>query len=126
MYKRYARPMLRSRLVSEGCRTVWPSATSGMYTPEEGHDIAEERDITPTARVEAAVEGAAHIATALTEAERDDHFTAMGNAKTSEDLMAAFTAAWHHSSDAKDENARAAFKQVYDGRKAELAAVVPS
>jgi hypothetical protein len=121
MYKKYARSMLRSRVASEGCRTVWPSCTSGMYTPEEGRDIAEERDITPTARVEAAVEGAAHIATALTEAERDEHFTAMGDAKTSEDLMAAFTAAWHHASDAKDENARAAFKQVYDGSKAELA-----
>jgi len=126
MYKKYARPMLRSRLVSEGCRTVWPSATSGMYTPEEGRDIAEERDITPTARVEAAVEGAANIATALTESERDDHFTAMGDAKTSEDLMGAFGTAWKHASDAKDENARSAFRQVYEGRKAELAAVVPT
>jgi hypothetical protein len=31
--------MLRSRVVSEGVRTLWPLATSGMYVPEEQADI---------------------------------------------------------------------------------------
>lgn len=35
MFKKYPRQMLRSRVVSEGIRTVWPSATSGFYVPEE-------------------------------------------------------------------------------------------
>ena len=39
-YKRFARQMLRSRTVSEGVRTVYPLATSGMYVPEEAADIA--------------------------------------------------------------------------------------
>lgn len=48
MWKKYPRQMLRSRTVSEGIRTVCPMATSGMYVPEEIHDIVRERDITPT------------------------------------------------------------------------------
>lgn len=35
MYKKFPRQMLRSRVVSEGVRTVWPSATGGLYVPEE-------------------------------------------------------------------------------------------
>lgn len=34
-WKAYPRQMLRSRVVSEGVRTVFPGATSGMYVPEE-------------------------------------------------------------------------------------------
>lgn len=52
MWLKYPRQMLRSRTVSEGVRTVWPSATSGMYVPEEVVDFAPERarqvkDVTP-------------------------------------------------------------------------------
>jgi hypothetical protein len=39
MWKKYPRQMLRSRVVSEGVRTVFPMATSGMYVPEEVEDI---------------------------------------------------------------------------------------
>ena len=35
MYTKYPRQMLRSRCISEGCRTVFPSATSGLYEPGE-------------------------------------------------------------------------------------------
>lgn len=39
MWKKYPRQMLRSRVVSEGIRTVCPAATSGMYVPEEVRDF---------------------------------------------------------------------------------------
>jgi hypothetical protein len=39
-WKKYPRQMLRNRVVSEGVRTVWPLATSGMYEPGEVMDIA--------------------------------------------------------------------------------------
>jgi len=39
MWKKFPRQMLRSRVVSEGVRTLWPLATSGMYVPEEQADI---------------------------------------------------------------------------------------
>lgn len=35
MYAKYPRQMLRSRCISEGCRTVFPAATSGLYEPGE-------------------------------------------------------------------------------------------
>jgi hypothetical protein len=38
-WKKFPRSMLRSRVVSEGVRTIWPLATSGMYVPEEAADF---------------------------------------------------------------------------------------
>lgn len=50
MHKKYPRQMLRSRAVSEGVRTVWPMATSGMYVPEEVTEFARTPiDVTPRA-----------------------------------------------------------------------------
>lgn len=43
MWSKYPRQMLRSRTVSEGVRTVYPMATSGMYVPEEVADFAPEK-----------------------------------------------------------------------------------
>ena len=38
-WKNYPRAMLRSRVVSEGIRTVFPGVVLGVYTPEEVQDI---------------------------------------------------------------------------------------
>jgi hypothetical protein len=46
MWKKYPRQMLRSRVVSEGVRTVCPNATSGLYVPEEVRDFGP--DTTPS------------------------------------------------------------------------------
>ena len=46
MWKKYPRQMLRSRVVSEGVRTVCPNATSGLYVPEEVRDFSS--DSTPS------------------------------------------------------------------------------
>lgn len=35
MHSKYPRQMLRARVVSEGVRTVFPGATSGLYVPDE-------------------------------------------------------------------------------------------
>lgn len=46
MYSKYPRAMYRSRCVSEGVRTVCPSATGGLYVPEEVRAItAPEKDM---------------------------------------------------------------------------------
>lgn len=50
MWKKFPRQMLRARVVSEGVRTVYPMATSGMYVPEEVQDFdtrEEPRNVTP-------------------------------------------------------------------------------
>jgi hypothetical protein len=41
MWKKYPRQMLRSRVISEGVRTVFPGATSGLYEEAEVRDIVE-------------------------------------------------------------------------------------
>ena len=43
MWKKYPRQMLRSRVISEGVRSVCPSATSGLYEVDEVRDIVAER-----------------------------------------------------------------------------------
>lgn len=46
MYAKYARQMLANRVISEGCRRVYPAATSGMYEPGEVRMIArQEKDM---------------------------------------------------------------------------------
>lgn len=47
MYSKYPRQMLKARCISEGCRTVYPAATSGLYVPDEVVTFAKpaERDM---------------------------------------------------------------------------------
>jgi len=42
MHKKYPRQMLRSRVISEGVRTVFPGATSGLYESGEVQDMTEQ------------------------------------------------------------------------------------
>jgi hypothetical protein len=44
MYAKYPRQMFRSRVISEGVRTVYPGATSGLYVPEEVASFEPARD----------------------------------------------------------------------------------
>jgi hypothetical protein len=48
MWKKFPRQMLRSRTVSEGVRTVWPMATSGMYEPGEVGDMPAPQETSHT------------------------------------------------------------------------------
>ena len=52
MYAKFPRQMLRSRVVSEGVRTLWPLATSGFHVPEEMVDMKPEHN-GPTIEAEA-------------------------------------------------------------------------
>lgn len=57
MWKKYPRQMLRSRVISEGVRTVYPGATSGLYEVGEVQDIVAEqpqRQSAPAQTVEVA------------------------------------------------------------------------
>lgn len=47
MHAKYPRQMLRARVISEGVRTVFPGATSGMYVPEEVSDFDNAKPATP-------------------------------------------------------------------------------
>ena len=41
-YKKFGRQMLANRVISEGCRRVYPAATSGLYVPEEVREIVRQ------------------------------------------------------------------------------------
>jgi hypothetical protein len=47
MWTKYPRQMLRSRVISEGVRTVYPGATSGLYEENEVRDIVAETSTNP-------------------------------------------------------------------------------
>jgi hypothetical protein len=112
MYEKYPRQMLRSRCISEGCRTVAPSATSGFYTPEEVHQMdVETADPVP---LNAAVTQAA---TAPEQSEIEAFINSMDVA-TLPALEAAFAAAWRST---KDAPTRAKYKGAYDSMKIEIA-----
>ena len=118
-HQRFPQQMKRARCISEAIRAIFP--VTHLYTPEELRDGGPEIDITPVSQAEAVhtvVEAAS--GTALTEAERQQHFDAIDNAKDQAALAIVFSAAWKHAKEAKDSGAQAAFKTVYDARKSAL------
>ena len=120
-WKSYPRAMLRARVISEGVRTSFPGVAIGVYTPEELQDGAPEVDITPVSQADAVRTVVENVsATALTDAERQEHFDAIDKSADQAALAIAFAAAWKHAKEAHDTSAQAAFKAVYDARKAEL------
>lgn len=112
MYEKYPRQMLRSRCISEGCRTVAPSATSGFYTPEEVHQMEAEAPeaVSLTAAIAQTVE-------ALTTEQIEALIDAM-DVPTLPALESAFAAAWRAT---KDAALRARFKAIYDDMKINIA-----
>ena len=120
-WKSYPRAMLRARVISEGVRTSFPGVAIGVYTPEELQDGAPEVDITPVSQADAVRTVVENVsATALTDAERQEHFDAIDKSADQAALAIAFAAAWKHAKEAHDTGAQAAFKAVYDARKADL------
>src|SRR5574343_259269 len=47
VWKQYPRAMLRSRVISEGIRAVYPGVLSGMYAPEEVRDMIPAAEPSP-------------------------------------------------------------------------------
>ncbi len=71
---KFPRAMLRNRVVSEGIRSVCPSATSGMYEPGEVQDMpakSEEKIINPVANALEGVETSPEQMDALRELASD-------------------------------------------------------
>jgi hypothetical protein len=107
--------MLRARVISEGVRTVYPGATSGIYTAEEVQDMAQ--DVTPAKLV---VEEPAPLPPILDEAERADHLAAIDAAADLADLKRAYSTAFAAAKQAGDADALGDFERAKDRRKAEL------
>lgn len=57
MYKKYPRQMLRSRVISEGIRTVYPGATSGLYEEGEVASFGPQSDTPHNPQTGEVIEG---------------------------------------------------------------------
>jgi hypothetical protein len=114
-WKYYQRPMLRSRLISEGVRTVCPSIVQGVYTPEEIHNLTPE--IEPVS-VEQAVQSFG--TPTMPSAEVESHLEAIKAATAIASLKVAYQLAHKAAVAAKDERRIGTFSLAYEARKGEL------
>lgn len=115
-WKSYPRQMLRARVISEGVRTVFPGANSGLYTVEEVQDM--EVDVTPPAHAEPAP--SPPCPTAITDEERADHLAAIEAASDLDSLKRAFGTAYGHAKMAGDVGAMTVFEKAKDAAKLRL------
>lgn len=118
-WKTYPRAMLRSRVISEAVRTLFPGIAVGLYTVEEVQDII---DITPTKQQEELASLAETTkTTGLVADEVAEHMEAIKSASDAATLRAAFGSAWKHATNATDDKSAQKFKAEYEARKAWLA-----
>lgn len=120
-WQKYPRAMLRSRLISEGVRTVAPGIVQGVYTPDELENSAPEM---VTVSAEQAVQS---FETAPIDQDlSNDAVTQIIEAPTMEALKSTFAAAYTMAKDAKDDKRMSLFKSAYDSRRDELMGIVQS
>jgi hypothetical protein len=112
MYTKYPRQMLSSRCISEGCRAIAPSATSGFYSPEEIRDI----DPAPTEPV--SITAAITQAAAAPDPNEVEGFVNSMDVATLPALQAAFEGAWKST---KHLDTRARYKACYESMKQAIA-----
>ena len=120
-WQKYPRPMLRSRLISEGVRTVAPGIVQGVYTPDELENSAPEL-VTVSAEQAVQTFDTAPIEQDLS----NDAVSKIIEAPTMEALKSTFAAAWQMAKDAKDDKRMSLFKSAYDSRRDELMGIVQS
>jgi hypothetical protein len=127
MHKKYPRQMKRARAISEGIRTVFPGAITGQYTVEEVQDMAYEEKVVAEGAVVAAAsvdppkpigKAEGEQGTGMTDEEILEHEAAIKEAPDADKLRGAFSSAWKHAGEVKDETSRVFFKHLYDERKA--------
>jgi hypothetical protein len=108
VWQAYSRAMLRSRVISEGVRTVFPSVISGVYTPEEIQDIDPQ--------LPQSVEQAINIADrpAMLQSIVDEWLQQIKECGTEKDLREVFKGARQEAKDKQDTNAIGVFSLAYD------------
>lgn len=128
-WKKYPRAMLRSRVVSEGIRSVYPGVITGVYTVDELRDgVPDEIDITPrTASAEVLPQVASEQHQPSIEADTgmgaDDlkaHIAAIGAAATLPELKKVHAAAYTAAYDLHDHSALEELAAAKDHAKARI------
>jgi hypothetical protein len=114
-WRKYPRAMLRSRLISEGVRTVYPSIVQGIYTPEELEAIPPEIPATVEGKIES------FSKPVMVQSDVDVHMQAISGAQDLNALKNAFSVAHTAARKAGDAVRIGTFTLAYDARKDELA-----
>jgi hypothetical protein len=120
VWKGYARAMLRSRVISEGVRTVQPGIIAGTYTPEEAVAIDPQDAVPMTAIEKFEAAGGVPMETEIAEG----HITSIKNATSMDLLKRVYQDAYRAARDANDEVRMSSFQLAYEARKTELNAPV--
>jgi hypothetical protein len=120
IWRGYPRAMLRSRLISEAIRTLFPSIISGAYTPEELQSIDPELPETVEQRLQAFDQPVLLQETVV------DFLKDIKDAPTIETLKDNFGTAWKAAKEKGDEQRMSTLKTAYDARKAELETPQPA
>lgn len=115
IWKAYPRAMLRSRVVSEGIRTILPGVLAGKYSSEEAMHIETVEPIS----VEAFIAGAEKPGLPNEEAQR--HMDIIAKSIGMETLKEGFGAAYKAAKAAGDEQRMESFRLAYEARKSEIA-----
>lgn len=110
VWKSYPRAMLRSRVISEGVRTVFPSVISGVYTPEEIVDLDPQIPTTKEAHI------AAFDRPGLLQSLVDEWLQQIKECGTEKDLREVFKGAMAEARQAKDEMRIGTFTLAYDAQ----------
>lgn len=115
-WKNYQRAMLRSRLISEGIRTVFPGVIAGAYTPEEIEAIetVEPAGVTAEQRIDR-VTGAP-----MEQAIVDAHLNDIKNAPDMTALKTLYQEAYKAAKAIGDDKRTNSFVLAYEARKGEL------
>lgn len=114
IWKSYPRAMLRSRVVSEGIRTVLPGVLAGKYTPEETMHI---ESVEPLMSQEQRIDA---IANTMLSEPKAEHIREIKASQEIGKLRQTFSAAWNAGKAMGDESAMEEFRLAYEERKAEI------
>ena len=106
-WKNYPRQMLRARVISEGCRTVYPGISIGIYTVEEAQDMLPERNM-----------GAAQVVGEIPQDDVEKKIAEIQAATSRDALQALWKAAAEACRAANDAQAHARIKQAVMARLA--------
>lgn len=110
VWKSYPRAMLRSRVISEGVRTVFPSVISGVYTPEEILDLDPQIPVSTEQAVNMAERPA------LLQSLVDEWLQQIREASTEKDLRSVLNGALKEAKEKGDELRIGTFMLAYDAQ----------
>jgi hypothetical protein len=110
VWKAYPRAMLRSRVISEGVRTVYPGVIAGVYTPEE---IVDQDPTIPVSK-EQAIQMADRPG--LLQSLVDEWLQQIQECASVDDLRVIYKGAMAEARKAKDELRIGTFTLAYDAQ----------